>query len=376
MQNTDDTFSWDSNNQQTFRSAGETTLKGPAETFNKMQGCGLDVYGVTMDGTQSGPLILIPDSIKSNQINWAVQSAAPKDSSFKFFEKADFRISGNRKLKNKRLIDSSLYYPEYKIAFSLYDDSRVTLEELQGVFLGMSSLETATSTDFTGLQNSKFSILADSIGLFYKATLSGYSTLDVHAYAISAPNRAGIEPEGLRFNNYSSLLLNVRSDQHLESELKLSNSLSFHDSSYGNIFTMSIHNDIPDNNTGDFVAINAFDNSTVDIHTAQFLQGYGKGKIIQLSGNAKVTINPLIDIVPINPVKEVINPTGKCWPGMFNFKSGSGAVLRLNAHSIGTQYDVNALYLLNLVYIDGKPIDNRNKLSVDFDSGGLTIQLR
>ncbi|EFH7843361.1 hypothetical protein GJ336_18330 [Escherichia coli] len=376
MQNTDDTFSWDPESDQIFDFPGETTLRGPAETFNKIHGCGLDVYGITPDATQLGPLILVPDSAEPGVINWGVPSAATINSRFQFWEKADFRILGHRQLKNISVTDGTDTLEPCILHFNLFDDSCVRLENLQSVILGTSKLETMTSIDFSGIQTSSFFILAETIGLFYKATLSGHSTLDVQARAISTNGFYGAELYGLCFNDYSSLLLNARLMQHVDSELILQSSLSFHDSSHGNICARSIHNDVPDNNIGDFVAIDAFDNSTVDIHTAQFLQGTGKGKIIQLSGNANVTINPLNNITPINPVEEVLNPTEKCWPGMFNFKSGSKAVLKLNGNAIGTVYNVNALYILNLFYIDGSPVDIRDKFIIDYDSNGLTIKLK
>lgn len=375
MQNTDATFSWDPNNQQTFRSSGETILSGSAETFNKMQGRGLDVYGVAQDGTQSGPLILIPDSTKSNEINWAVPSSVAGNSRFQFWEKADFRILGRRNLKDIMLTDSSKHHANYSIDFNLIDDSRVTLENLDYVFFGMSRLDTLTSPHFTGVQNSTFIILAEYIDLFYNAMISGHSTLDVQAKVVSTSNLNGANLSGLKFSNNSSLLLNVRLDQNINSELKLLSSLSFHDSSHGNIYAMSIYNDVPDNNTGDFVAIDAFDNSIVDIHTTQFLQENGTGKIIQLSGNANVTINPLNNIIPISPAAELHKPTGKCWPGMINFKSGSKATLTLVGETLQNIFDVMALNDLKIVCVDGKPVDILNDLNISFKNG-IVIKLK
>ncbi|TLJ02678.1 hypothetical protein FEK47_24440 [Escherichia sp. E3659] len=369
MQNKDATFSWDPNNQQTFRYYDETILSGSAETFNKIQGCGLDVYGIALDGTQPGPLILLPDSTKSNEINWAVPSMVAGNSRFQFWEKADFRILGNR--NDITLTDASGHHGTYAITFNLIDDSRVMLENLDCVYLAMSRLETMTSPEFSGVQNSNFSIVAKYIDLFYNAMLSGDSMLDVQANVVSTSDPTG----GLLLNNNSSLLLNVRLAQDIESKLELLSSFSFCDSSHGYIYATSIYNYLPDNYFGDYVAIDAFDNSTVDIHTTQFSQENGTGKIIQLSGNATVTINPLNNIIPINPVVELQKPTGKCWPGMINFKSGSKATLTLVGETLQNIFDVMALNDLKIVYVDGKPVDILNDLNISFKNG-IVIKLK
>ncbi|TGC02543.1 MULTISPECIES: hypothetical protein [unclassified Escherichia] len=380
MKNTDATFNWDPESNQSFDYPREVTLRGPAEAFNKMQGCGLEVYGmatgpVHVGPVQAGPLILLPDSTGADVINWSVPATKDKNSTFLFLEKADFRIAGDKNLKTITLTDSSRHRPYFAIDFKLFDDSRVTLENLRAVFLGMSRLDTIKSPYLTGIQNSRFIISAEYIELFYNAIISGYSTLDVQANEISTNNIAGSILSGLRFNNNSSLLLNVRLEQHTDSNLNLSSSLSFYDSSYGNIFARTICNDVPDNNEGDYVAIDAFDNSTVDIHTTQFSQGNGMGKIIQLSGSAKVTINPLNNTIPIAPVQELQKPTGKCWAGMINFKSGSKATLTLAAATLQNLPDVMALNDLKIVYVDEMPVDILSSFNISFKDG-IVLKLK
>lgn len=252
------------------------------------------------------------------------------------------------------------------------DESRVTLENLNTVVLEMSTLSTTRSPDFPGITNSTFSISAEVIQLFYQAKLSGSSTLDVQANLITTSNYYNLDSVGWYFDDNSSFLLNVNLLQHDESEFIARSCLSFHDSSHGKIYACSIYNDVTHDNS----AINACDNSTVDIYTEQLIRAERQEVFIELSGNATVTINPLNDIIPINPVDEVSTPVKKTWPGMFNFKSGSKAVLKLTGHAIGTPQQVNALYLLKLFYIDGQPVDTRSKFSITYAANELTIKLK
>lgn len=372
MKNIDTTFTWDSANHQTFRSPGVTILKGRPETFNKMRGCGLDVYGRAIDGTTAGPLILAPDiSNDSGVINWGAESTSPAYSnpSFNFWRQADFRISGNRQLKTTQFIDGSDPQHENVIKFNLYDDSRVTLENLTCVILKMAMLETWKSLDFDDLLQPKFSISAEVVELFYQAKLNGNSILDVQANLISVTNFHGALIGGLYFYDNSGIVLNDSFSPHNESKLKLMNSSVFRDFSFGNINARTIYNGVPDNNTTDVVAIDAFDNANVSICTEQFLQDTGKGKIIQLSGGAQVTIKPMNGIIPINLVEEMYHPTEKCWPGMINFKSGSKATLRLIGTALQSDQSVAALNSLQLIHVDGRPADIASNFHVDFTDG-------
>lgn len=378
MKNIDTTFTWDSANHQTFNSPGVTILKGRPETFNKMRGCGLDVYGRAIDGTTAGPLILAPDiSNDSGVINWGAESTSPAYSnpSFNFWRQADFRISGNRQLKTTQFIDGSDPQHENVIKFNLYDDSRVTLENLTCVILKMAMLETWKSLDFDDLLQPKFSISAEVVELFYQAKLNGNSILDVQANLISVTNFHGALIGGLYFYDNSGIVLNDSFSPHNESKLKLMNSSVFRDFSFGNINARTIYNGVPDNNTTDVVAIDAFDNANVSICTEQFLQDTGKGKIIQLSGGAQVTIKPMNGIIPINLVEEMYHPTEKCWPGMINFKSGSKATLRLIGTALQSDQSVAALNSLKLVYVDGKPVDIASNFNI-YLTDGITLMLK
>lgn len=378
MKNIDTTFTWDSANHQTFNSPGVTILKGNPETFNKMRGCGLDVYGRAIDGTTAGPLILAPDiSNDSGVINWGAESTSPayRNPSFNFWRQADFRISGNRQLKTTQFIDGSDPQHENVIKFNLYDDSRVTLENLTCVILKMAMLETWKSLDFDDLLQPKFSISAEVVELFYQAKLNGNSILDVQANLISVTNFHGALIGGLYFYDNSGIVLNDSFSPHNESKLKLMNSSVFRDFSFGNINARTIYNGVPDNNTTDVVAIDAFDNANVSICTEQFLQDTGKGKIIQLSGGAQVTIKPMNGIIPINLVEEMYHPTEKCWPGMINFKSGSKATLRLIGTALQSDQSVAALNSLKLVYVDGKPVDIASNFNI-YLTDGITLMLK
>ncbi|TGB98140.1 hypothetical protein CRI63_24205 [Escherichia sp. E2661] len=149
----------------------------------------------------------------------------------------------------------------------------------------------------------------------------------------------------------------------------------FYNSSSGNITSRTIYNDYTDNNSNGFTAIEVIDQARVSIRTEQFLQGAGQGKIIQLSGSAQVTINPMNDIIPINPVEEMYHPTEKCWPGMINFKSGSKATLKLVGAALQDNQSVAALNSLKLVYVDGKPVDIASNFYVNF-TDGITLMMK
>lgn len=378
MKNIDTTFEWDPNKQQFFDSPGVTVLKGRPETFNKMRGCGLDVYGRAIDGTTAGPLILVPDvSNESDTIDWAAPSTSHEYiyGSFRFFEKSDFRISGNSQLGTTYFLDGSDLMHEYPITFKLYDDSRVTLEDLNYVILKTAELTTTKSPDFDGSLQPIFSISAEVVELFYKAELYGYSILNVQANVMSTAEIAGGHLGLLCFRDNSGLFINNELSQQVDSELRLKSGLHFYKFSFGNITSRTIYNDVPDSNTTETTAVEAVDQARVSIRTEQFLQGFGKGKIIQLSGNAQVTINPMNDIIPINPVEEMYHPTEKCWPGMINFKSGSKATLKLVGAALQNGQNLTALNSLKLVYVDGKPVDIASNFYVTF-TDGITLKMK
>lgn len=378
MKNIDTTFEWDPNKQQFFDSPGVTVLKGRPETFNKMRGCGLDVYGRATDGTTAGPLILVPDvSNESGTIDWAAPSTSPGHNygSFRFFEKSDFRISGNSQLGTTYFLDGSDLEHEYPITFKLYDDSRVTLEDLNYVILKTAELTTKKSPDFDGFLQPIFSISAEVVELFYKAELYGYSILNVQANIMSTAKIAGGNLGLLCFRDNASLFINNNLSQQVDSELRLMSGLHFYKHSSGNITSRTIYNDVPDSNTTDTTAVEAVDQASVSIRTEQFLQGVGKGKIIQLSGNAQVTINPMNGIVPINLIEEMYHPTKKCWPGMINFKSGSKATLKLVGAALQNGQNLTALNSLKLVYVDGKPVDIASNFYVTF-TDGITLKMK
>lgn len=375
MQNIDTTFKWDPNKQQTFISPGVTILKGLPETFNKLQGCGLDVYGIATDGTTSGPLILVPDaSSESGIIDWAVPStsAAFKYGSFNFLEKSDFRISGDMQLRTTKFIDGLNLEFQYPMTFNLYDDSRVRFENLSYVILSMTILDTRRTPDFHGFLNPQFSISAEVVQLFYKAFLYGNSILDVTANVIETAKPGGIESGGLFLWDNAGLVINQDLSQQVESELRLMSALHFYNFSFGNITSRTIYNDISDNA---IAGIKAIDQSIVSICTEQFLQGMGQGKIINLSGAAKVIINPMNGIIPINPVEEMYHPTEKCWPGMINFESGSMATLKLVGAALQSDQTVAALNSLKLVHVDGKPVDIASNFRIDF-TDGISLRLK
>lgn len=378
MQNTDTTFNWEPNKYQCFNSPGLTTLNGRPETFNKMRGCGLDVYGIAVDGTTAGPLILVPDvSNEPGIIDWAVPSTSPGHiyASFKFFEKSDFRVSGNSQLGTTDFLDGPDLQYEYPITFNLYDDSRVTLEDLNYVILTEAELATMKTPDFDGLLQPIFSISAKLVELFYKAELYGNSILNVQANLISTVRISGGNLGLLCFRDSAGLFINNELSQQVDSELRLLSGLHFYEFSFGNITSRTIYNDVPDNNTTDTTAIEAIDQARVSIRTEQFLQGAGQGKIIQLSGNAQVTINPMNGIVPINLIEEMYHPTEKCWPGMINFKSGSRATLKLVGAALQSGNSVTALNKLKLVHIDGKPVDILSNFYVKF-TDGITLMMK
>ncbi|RZN44928.1 hypothetical protein [Escherichia sp. E13S3] len=374
MQNTDTTFTWDSANHQTFSSPGVTILKGSPETFNKMEGCGLEVRGLTGDGAIAGPLFLIPDvSNESSVINWAAPSTSPVHSPalFIFREKSDFRILGNRQLRTTWFTSGV----DNTITFSLYDDSYVKLEDLKYVILGMASLTTVKTAGFNDFLQPIFSISAEVVELFYNAELLGFSILDVQANVISTTRISDLQVGGLRFKDNAALVINDNLSQHIDSELRILSGLYFYNSSSGNITSRTIYNDYTDNNSNGFTAIEVIDQARVSIRTEQFLQGAGQGKIIQLSGSAQVTINPMNDIIPINPVEEMYHPTEKCWPGMINFKSGSKATLKLVGAALQDNQSVAALNSLKLVYVDGKPVDIASNFYVNF-TDGITLMMK
>lgn len=378
MQNIDTTFTWEPNKQQAFNSPGLTILKGHPETFNKMRGCGLDVYGIASDGTVAGPLILVPDaSNESGMIDWVAPSTFPDHShaSFKFWTKADFRISGNSQLRTTSFMDGPDFLHENSITFYLYDDSNVTLEDLNSVILSMTSLETAKTPNFDYLLHPKFVISAEVVKLFNRAELLGYSRLDVQANLISTTRFGQFQSGGLFFRDNSGLVINNLLSQQVDSELRLLGALCFYDSSYAVITARTIYNDFPDNSINDIAAIEAVGNASLSIRTEQFLQGSGEGKIIQLSDNADVTIYPMNGIIPINLVEEMNHPTKKCWPGMINFKSGAKGMLRLVGNALQSNQSVSALNSLQLVYVDGKPVDIASNFNIDLSAGiGLWLK--
>ncbi|EJN4070445.1 hypothetical protein NP681_004215 [Salmonella enterica] len=347
---------------------GDVILNGYPESFDKAHGYYFHAIGDVTLNMEKNPATECQDCCWSD----------PSDkysfhSNFLVSYNKTFMVSGSGEAKIISVTDAKRNNTDSGVFFTLQPEASIVFKNLDRVLLSNSKCESQEHI-VQGTRPLLISAEANEVQLFNRLVIKGSIKISVESFVFSTGYISSVNPGQWFLEGNSSLNYNEVLKDTVPSMLSPMSELILKENAHANIYAETVKIWPRQNKT--FIMSG---NSSIDIHTKVFeiesINMQHPNIAFSISEQANVTIHPFNECLPVDALKEVNLPEEErtLWAGMFNFESGATGSLKLMG--VGNAFQFSAMNALNLIYLNGEPVDMLRTFKSSYSGGDMLITL-